>query len=111
MSIDRGMFFLTVEEGQRMQTDSSFLGNFSCPSSLTLAGYIDSRICKHFLTHGCKLGIRCKFLHCTPEELASKIAQDNHAPQSTPPVSQGQQPAVESMDTSNNSATIEQNAS
>ena len=26
-------------------------------------------ICKHFISHGCRLGNNCRFLHVTPEEL------------------------------------------
>lgn len=32
-----------------------------------------SKICKHFVTHGCRLGNKCRFLHCTPSELAEKL--------------------------------------
>ena len=38
---------------------------------------LEARICKHYITHGCKLGSNCKFLHCTPEELANKMANHN----------------------------------
>ncbi len=38
---------------------------------------LESKICKHFITHGCKLGSRCRFLHCTPEELANKMATND----------------------------------
>lgn len=55
-----------------------------------------SRICKHFLTHGCKLGEKCRFLHCTPEELASQMAQDQGY---SPHDDQDEQSAMDTGDT------------
>jgi hypothetical protein len=37
-----------------------------------------SNICKHFITHGCRLGTACRFLHITPEELAVKMSQERN---------------------------------
>ena len=48
----------------------------------------NSRICKHFLTHGCKLRDACRFLHCTPEELATKMAYESSGGVAPPPPSQ-----------------------
>lgn len=35
-------------------------------------------ICKHYITHGCRLGSSCKFLHITPDELAIKMSQERN---------------------------------
>ena len=38
-------------------------------NTIIIAGGAVNRICKHFQSYqGCKLGTRCRFLHCTPEE-------------------------------------------
>ena len=58
----------------------------------TAAPYPDSRICKHFITHGCKLGSQCRFLHCTPEELASQMAHEQQKGQGPPPRPNGGPP-------------------
>lgn len=39
-------------------------------------------ICKHYITHGCRLGNACRFLHITPEELAVKMSQEKIEEQS-----------------------------
>ena len=49
-------------------------------------------VCKHYITHGCKLGNSCKFLHCTPEELANKMATND------PPARNGPKPSFNSHD-------------
>lgn len=49
---------------------------------------LESKICKHFITHGCKLGSRCRFLHCTLEELANNMAS-NEQGFSRPPRGRG----------------------
>ena len=72
------------------------------------APYPDSRICKHFITHGCKLGSQCRFLHCTPEELASQMAHEQQQgqgpprrPNGGPPPPHHREPqSAEHMDTS-----------
>ena len=38
-----------------------------------LTAGLESKICKHFLTHGCRLGAKCRFLHCSAEDLANKM--------------------------------------
>ena len=75
---------------------------------------LEARICKHFITHGCKLGSNCKFLHCTPEELANKMANNadpviRNGPRSgTGPAREFDYPSpsrqTERMDTSNASS-------
>lgn len=79
-------------------------------------------VCKHYITHGCKLGNSCKFLHCTPEELANKMATNDpparNGPKSLnshdsprpkheydyPSPSRQRQDSTEKMDTSDNSS-------
>ena len=53
---------------------------------------LEARICKHYITHGCKLGSNCKFLHCTPEELANKMSVNDPAPRNGPRSSAGPAP-------------------
>lgn len=38
------------------------------------------KVCKHFQTYGCKLGTRCRFLHCTQEELNKMSAEQGFIP-------------------------------
>ena len=47
------------------------------------------QICKHFLTHGCKLGAKCRFMHCSPEELANKMATNEKGFSRRPPRGRG----------------------
>ena len=55
---------------------------------------LEARICKHYITHGCKLGSNCKFLHCTPEELANKMANHNDPSVRNGPVRSGGGPGT-----------------
>ena len=41
--------------------------------ALIFTAGLESKICKHFLTHGCRLGTKCRFLHCSAEDLANKM--------------------------------------
>ena len=60
------------------------------PHCVVLIGSsLEARICKPYITHGCKLGSNCKFLYCTPEELANKMANHNDPPVINSPVRLG----------------------
>ena len=67
---------------------SSILFDFNVGNSVHTGPHAEafSKICKHFVTHGCRLGTKCRFLHCTPSQLAEKLStqQDPAQPQSSP---------------------------
>lgn len=42
---------------------------------INLFVFAAGKLCKHFMNYGCKLGARCRFLHCKPEDM-NKMASD-----------------------------------
>ena len=61
-----------------------------------------SKICKHFVTHGCRLGTKCRFLHCTPSELAEKLSTQKESPSQPNLSSQPQDNSASNTNSSNN---------